>query len=335
MMDGLRDRVGQRLGAFTLDELLGVGDGSVVWLGRGGGQTAAIRIDERPEAPDAESRYARIRQLQHPNLMQVFGAGRTDEGDPYYICELHEGQPLAEVLAEGRPLPLEPSVRLVAQILDALDHAHRSGLMSLSPQPSGIFLGSDQRVKLRPIHGGDEASLAARLATVNPQLPAKDMRYAAPERIVSGQGGPPADLYAVGAILYHMLTGRPPFEAPGGTGLAREHLLGQVPSVQFGNPSVSVPSGVAAFLDRALAKRPETRFQSASAMRRALLSVSGVRLPRPSVPLPPPAPPPPESLGIVEPTEPPPEPRPKWVMPVLVALLACAAVTLGVLFSRL
>lgn len=335
-MEGLRDRTGHHLGAFALDELLGVGDGSVVWLGRGGGRTAAIRIDERNDAPDAEARFARIRQLQHPNLLEVFGAGRTeDDQAPYFVCELHEGQPLAELLAEGNPLPLDVSVRLVAQVLDALDHAHRSGLMSLSPTPSGIFLGADRKVKLRPIHGGDLPPLAARLSTATATMPAKDLRYAAPERIVSGLGSPPADLYAVGAILYHLLTGRPPFEAHSGPTLAREHLLGQVPSVQFGNPSVTVPSGVAAFLDRALAKRPSSRFQSASAMRRALLDVSGVRLPARSTPLPQPAPPPPEVLQAATAQPPAVEPRPKWVVPVLVAVVVAAAVTLGVLFAQL
>ncbi|MCA9543595.1 MAG: serine/threonine protein kinase, partial [Myxococcales bacterium] len=227
---GIRDLSGTQLGVYTLREPLGVGEGTVVWLGEGAGRQVAIRIDERDGAEDAEVRFARIRQLDHPRLMKVHGAGRTLDGLPYFVCELSDGQPLSELLSGGQPMPLDRAVPIALQLLDALDHAHRSGVLHLSPEPSGVFLDRLDQVKLRPIHGGDRAPLAALLATVTPQLSRKRLHYMAPERIASGRGGPPADVYAVGAMLFHMLTGRTPFEAPTGPALAREHLLSAVPS---------------------------------------------------------------------------------------------------------
>ncbi len=310
--EGPADLSGTRLGVYTLQELLGVGEGTVVWLAEGGGRQVAIRIDAREDAADAEQRFARIRQLDHPRLMKVYGAGRTPDGAPYFVCELNEGQPLSEVLNEGAPLPVERAVAITLQVLDALDHAHRSGLLSLAPEPSGVFLGWDDGVKLRPIHGGDGEPIAAQLASIQPHLAAKRLRYMAPERIAAGRGGPPSDVYAAGVMLYHMLTGRAPFEGHSGEALSREHLLSSVPSLNFANPGVQVSGGVAALVDRALAKRPESRFQSAAAMQRALMSVSGIRLPELAVPAPP-APPPPESLGAAPPGRPPlPTPPRNW-----------------------
>lgn len=303
----LRDRRGERLGGYVLEELLGVGAASSVWLGRGERSAVAIRIDGRTDAPDAEARFARIRQLDHPNLLRVYGAGRTAEGEPYFVCELSDGVPLAEKLQRGQPMPLTEAVPVALQLLDGLEHAHRKGLFSLAPQPSGVFLTGDTQwsVKLRPTHGGDTLPLSARLADPEAHIERLDLAHAAPERTVLGRGGAPADVHAVGAMLFHMLTGRPPFDAANGVALARDLLLNPAPGLLSALPLVTATSGstphvgplagVAAVVDRALQRRPEARFQTAAAMRRALVGVTGIDLPPPTGEIPV-APPPPAPI---------------------------------------
>ena len=166
-----------------------------------------------------------VAKLRHPNIVQVYDVGDLD-GRPYFTMEFVEGGSLAEMIA-GTPRPARQSAELVATLAEAMQAAHRGGIVHRDLKPSNILLTADGTPKIcdfglaRQLEFGP--SLTQSWATVGTPS------YMAPEQAAgkSCEAGPAADLYALGAVLYELLTGRPPFRSESGGGdLAPGHLPG-------------------------------------------------------------------------------------------------------------
>ncbi len=167
----------------------------------------ATRAERQRFAREAEV----VAKLRHPNIVQVHDVGDHD-GRPYFTMEFVEGGSLAEWIA-GTPRPARQAAELMATLADAIDAAHRGGIVHRDLKPSNVLLTDDGTPKI-----GD-FGLARRLE-VGPSLTQSGAAvgtpsYMAPEQAQgrSGEAGPAADLYALGAVLYELLTGRPPFRA--------------------------------------------------------------------------------------------------------------------------
>ena len=150
-------------------------------------------------------------RLEHPNIVPVYDVG-LHEGQPYFIMRIINGQSLARRLADG-PIPAREAATLLAPIARAMDHAHRNGVLHRDLKPSNILLDQDG------IPHVADFGLAKRL-DVDLELTSSGAivgtpGYMAPEQVSMGRGqiGPASDVYSLGAILYQMLTGRPPFQA--------------------------------------------------------------------------------------------------------------------------
>jgi WD40 repeat protein/tRNA A-37 threonylcarbamoyl transferase component Bud32 len=181
------------------------------------GRLVALKMIRDEALADAEQRARfqaeaeAVARLRHPHIVQVFDVGEHD-GHPYIALEYVEGGSLAARLARG-PLPLREALRLLEPLARAVHHAHRAGIVHRDLTPANVLLASDGSPRVsdfglakRLDAGADQTRTGAVLGT-----PA----YMAPEQ-AAGQGkrvGIPADVYALGAILYEMLTGRPPFRA--------------------------------------------------------------------------------------------------------------------------
>jgi len=157
----------------------------------------------------AEARAAA--QLDHPHIVPVYAVG-DHEGQPYFIMRLIEGQSLARRLAEG-PIPAREAAALLAPIARAVDHAHRHGVLHRDLKPSNILVDREGRPHVA------DFGLAKRL-DVDLELTSSGAivgtpGYMAPEQIGRWHGriSPASDVYSLGAVLYQMLTGRPPFQA--------------------------------------------------------------------------------------------------------------------------
>jgi tRNA A-37 threonylcarbamoyl transferase component Bud32 len=205
-----------------------------------------------------------LAQLSHPHTVPVHFVGEG-EGLVFYVMPFVEGITLADMLRADGPLDLNLAVGVAAPILDALEHAHRNGIVHRDIKPDNILIdGSSGRPllvdfgisKLLTEEGTSDADV---LGTPHYMAP----EQALGEKSVDGR----ADVYAMGAVLYQMLTGEPPF--PGGSSreIVARHLADPV---VFQDVDGRIPDWMREVIVRALAKRPDERFASASAMLDAL-----------------------------------------------------------------
>jgi serine/threonine-protein kinase len=216
--------------------------------------------------PDELGRFLReaeaVAGLRHPNIVQVHDSGDLD-GRPYFVMEYLEGGPLSGKLA-GTPLPAGDAARLLATLADAVRVAHEGGVIHRDLKPANVLLTADGTPKLsdfglaRRMEGG--AGITACGA------PLGTPSYMAPEqaRGQAGALGPAVDVYALGAVLYELLTGRPPFRAE----TATETML-QVIQQDPAPPSrlnARVPRELETICLKCLHKEPARRYPSAAAL---------------------------------------------------------------------
>jgi len=274
---------------------LGEGAGGVVHLARdvrGGGPVAlkVLRPEAGPRALEAlRAEFAALASLDHPNVVKVFDYGMCgDPPGPYFTSEFVEGPDLAAYAAAG--VPLEALVEAACQVARGLAHVHGRGLLHLDVKPGNIRVTEacdpqePGRVRPRailvdfglargPAHGCPHVAALGRPSGAGAGSAAGSLLYAAPEVLLGEAPDLRADLYSLGATLYRVLTGRPPF--PGETAL--EVLRGQLerrPAPPRGlRPEVPPPLEGA--LLRLLAREPADRFASGEAAAQALAAAIG------------------------------------------------------------
>lgn len=208
-----------RFGDYELLQELGRGGMGVVYRARqiSLNRMVAIKMILRGQLASA-SDLARFRaeaeaaaRLDHPGIVPVYEVGDVD-GRHYFTMKYIEGRTLAQVLAEG-PIPARDAARILAEVAQAIHFAHQRGVLHRDLKPSNIILDEFQRAHVMDFGLAKQTSDAASLTKTGAVLgtPA----YMAPEQAAGARGvvGPASDVYSLGVILYHMLTGRPPFQA--------------------------------------------------------------------------------------------------------------------------
>jgi serine/threonine-protein kinase len=211
--------------------------------------------------------------LRHPNIVQVLDVGSHD-GRPYFTMELVEGGNLAQKLS-GTPLPVGEAVTLLAMLAEAMQVAHQGSVLHRNLRPANVLLTAEGTPKItdfglaRRLEGGAALTLHADMVGAP--------NYMAPEqaRGQTSAQGPAADIYALGAILYELLTGRPPFPAES-TLETIQQVLAQEP-VPPGQLNVNVPRDLEAVCLKCLHKEPEQRYASAMALAEDLRRWSAAR----------------------------------------------------------
>jgi WD40 repeat protein len=208
----------------------------------------------------SEARHAAL--LQHPNIVAVHEIGDCD-GQIYYAMQLVEGHTLAQRLQEEGPLPPREAAMLLRTVAEAVDYAHRQGMLHLDLKPGNLILGTDQVPRIT------DFGLARRLGAdglVDNERVSGTPGYMAPEQVqVHGQKLSPAtDVWGLGAILYEALTGHPPFE-----GDSPQRVVGLVVGGTVRGPrryNESLPRDLEAICLRCLQKDPMQRYRSARAL---------------------------------------------------------------------
>jgi tetratricopeptide (TPR) repeat protein len=203
--------------------------------------------------------------LRHPHICPVYDAGEID-GRPFLTMAYLEGEPLSARVARGA-LPVAEAVRLVRTMAEALEEAHRAGIVHRDLKPGNVMLDGQGRPVIT------DFGLARNLAVLPDSRSGQAMvgtpSYMAPEQVngTAGAGGPPVDIYALGVVLYELLTGTRPFDGPLGTVLARITTDDPEPPSRR-RPEVDVR--LSAVCLKALAKSPADRFPSMAAFAAAL-----------------------------------------------------------------
>ena len=219
----------------------------------------AIKVIE--EGVDGIEREARsAASLSHAGIVRVF-----DAGPGFIAMELVEGPSLKEALSERPRLPWREAADIASQVADALDHAHAQGMIHGDVTPRNILLTAEGRVKLVDFGIARAASLSATLTAADIR---ESAAYLSPEQANGHKPDARSDVYALGAVLFEMLTGRPPFEGKSFAEIIEPRLVADPPPPSALEPSV--PADLDAIVLAALRREPDLRLQSAAAAREAL-----------------------------------------------------------------
>jgi serine/threonine protein kinase len=334
-------------GRYVLEARIGRGGMGEVWRGTDSvlGRQVAVKTIDLRSLPD-ESGAARFERearatagLSHQGVVTVHDSGV--EGDTAYIVmELLPGPSLAERLAEG-PLPVDEVVEVGRQVASALDAAHARGLVHRDIKPANIAYAEDGRVRVLDfgITQLTEPTGAQSLTATHTVMGTAE--YLAPEQALGGRVDGRADLYALGCVLFALLTGRPPFRGPTPVATMMMHANDPVPDVRADRPEV--PGWLAELVASLLAKDPQDRPPGAASVAAALatreapgraatavLPAAGAAVAATRV-LDPEPPPPVTPVTPVTPA-PPQEPEPRGRSPLtwLLGAVAAAAVALVV-----
>jgi len=222
--------------------------------------------DDLSADPTVRERFLRearaAARFAHPNAVAVYDTGQ-DGRQPWIVMELVDGDNLADRLATKGALPAETARAITDQVLAALSAAHRAGMVHRDVKPANILLPRDGGVKLTDFGIAKGIQEATAGLTATGQL-IGTAKYLAPEQVDGHPATPASDVYAMGVVLYEMLSGAPPFRGENALAVALAHTRDPVPPLRGVDPAL------ASVAQRALAKDPEQRFPDAAAMRDAL-----------------------------------------------------------------
>ena len=254
---------------YRVDELVARGGMSEVYRGWDVrlDRRVAIKVLTRSLAADGAAvrrmeREARaVASLQHPNVVAVYDHGEEGDGTPFLVMEWIEGRSLKDVVADG-PLPEQEARRITLQLLSALEHAHEHGIVHRDIKPQNVLMTPDGVAKLTDF--GIARSIDATHGLTMAGQIVGTAAYLSPEQAKGQPVTAASDVYSVGAVLFEMIAGRPPFAADTAMATALMHVDDPVPDVRALRRDAS--PAIAAVIARAMAKRPADRYPSAAAM---------------------------------------------------------------------
>jgi ribosomal 50S subunit-recycling heat shock protein len=261
-------------GRYLLQAPLGEGGMATLWraLDQQLGREVAVKL-LRPQYSADPGFAARFRQearaaasLSHQNIVSVYDYGTDPDGETQFIVmQLVEGRDLSAILHDRGRLESDDAVRVAISVASALEAAHRRGIVHRDVKPGNILITDEGEVKVTDFgiaRAVSEASMTVTGTTLG------SVHYFSPEQARGDEVTGTSDVYALGIVLYEMLTGRRPFEGDSAAGVALKRLTDDPPRPTVdGHP---LPAGLEAILRRALERDPARRFPDAGSFAEAL-----------------------------------------------------------------
>ncbi|HET8826458.1 MAG TPA: protein kinase [Terriglobales bacterium] len=267
---------GTKLGPYEILGALGAGGMGEVYRAKDGrlGRIVAIKVLPSSFAADHErlQRFAQEARsaaaLNHPNILSIFDIGDGQSGSPYVVSELLEGETLRDRLRNG-PLPTRKAVEYALQTARGLAAAHEKGIVHRDLKPENLFVTEDNRVKIldfglakltAPESNGHGADAPTVQAVTEPGLIMGTVGYMAPEQVRGKPADQRSDIFAFGAILYEMVSGKRAFHGETAADTMSAILKEDVP--ELSETARNVPPGLDRIVRHCLEKSPTQRFQS-------------------------------------------------------------------------
>ena len=273
---------GDTVGNYQIVEFLGEGGMGTVYrvehtvLGRQYALKALrARVVERDE--DAAENFVReartAARVHHPNIVDVFDFGYLPDGRPYFVMELLEGESLAARVARGA-LPPAEVVTIARQLATALAAAHDRGVIHADVTPSNVLVLEGSEIHVKLVDFGLAKLAGEGLRDENPEFVLGTPAYISPEQLRGLAASDRSDQYGLGAVVFELLVGHPPFVAEDLRQLCMMHIQAPVPAIE--SPHGPLPPKLADVVTTCLQKTPQARFPGMRALLTALDEIERV-----------------------------------------------------------
>ena len=251
----------ERIGPDLIDKRIGAGGMGNVYLGRHEKTGAIVAVKELPAALAREEgfvlRFNReieaMRKLNCPNIVKFFDSG-TDGDIPYYAMEYVDGENLTTRLRREKRIPWLEAIEISRQICAGLKHAHDAGVVHRDLKPSNLMLGKDGSVKITDF-GVAQIFAADRLTSTGGSIGTAE--FMSPEQVIGSRVDKRSDLYSLGAVLYTMIVGQPPFMGPTASDIMQKQRFGRFDPPK--NYVPEIPPWLNDLVCQLLEKEPEKR----------------------------------------------------------------------------
>lgn len=270
----MNDALPTQIGKYKIQELVGEGAMGTVYRATDSvlGRTVAVKVMNASIArqQDHRNRFLREAQaagsLQHPNVVTIYDLGELD-GHLFIAMEFVHGTDLEKLMTGAEPLKLQSKLDIIVDVLMGLSYAHKHGIIHRDIKPANIRVTEDGHAKIMDFgvaHLQSSDMTRTGLVVGTPS-------YMAPEQVMGGKAVPGTDIFAVGAVLYHLLTGSKPFEGPTLQSLFYRIVTDMPRPLEEVRPGL--PAALNTIVQKSMAKEASQRYESALDMANAIIAV--------------------------------------------------------------
>ena len=270
----MTDALPTQIGKYKIVELVGEGAMGTVYRATDSvlGRTVAVKVMNASIARQQDHRQRFLREaqaagsLQHPNVVTIYDLGELD-GHLFIAMEFVYGTDLERLMTAVEPLKLQSKLDIIVDVLMGLSYAHKHGIVHRDIKPANIRVTDDGHAKIMDFGVAHLASSDMTRTGLVVGTPS----YMAPEQVMGGKAVPGTDLFAVGAVLYHLITGTKPFEGPTLQSLFYRIVTDMPKPLDEVRPGL--PASLNAIIQKSMAKDPAQRYQTALDMANAIIAV--------------------------------------------------------------